>query len=53
MPRRISDARSAVNSRRRGDIYVGEVLWTAWPQIYRGTPHPTNLRSLLKFEKVE
>ena len=37
----------------RGDIYVGEVAWTAWPQIYPGEPHPTNLRSLQKFEKVE
>jgi hypothetical protein len=38
---------------RQGDIYVGEVSWTAWPQIYPGKPHPTNLRSLQKFEKVE
>ena len=30
----------------RGDIYVGEVSWTAWPQIYPGRPHPANLRSL-------
>ena len=37
----------------RGDIYVGEVSWTAWPQIYPGEPHPVNLRSLQKFEKVE
>ena len=37
----------------RGDIYVGEVSWTAWPQIYPGKPHPANLRSLQKFEKVE
>ena len=38
---------------RHGDIYVGEVSWTAWPQIYPGKPHPANLRSLQKFEKVE
>jgi len=38
---------------RHGDIYVGEVSWTAWPQIYPGQPHPVNLRSLQKFEKVE
>jgi hypothetical protein len=38
---------------RHGDIYVGEVSWTAWPQIYPGRPHPANLRSLQKFEKVE
>jgi len=37
----------------RGDIYFGEVSWTAWPQIYPGRPHPPNLRSLQKFEKVE
>src|SRR6516165_5443165 len=38
---------------RHGDIYVGEVSWTAWPQIYPGKPHPTDLRSLQKFERVE
>jgi DNA-binding beta-propeller fold protein YncE len=37
----------------RGDIYVGEVSWTAWPQIYPGKPHPVDLRSLQKFERVE
>ena len=37
----------------RGDIYVGEVSWSAWPQIYPGKPHPADLRSLQKFEKVE
>jgi hypothetical protein len=37
----------------RGDIYVGEVSWTAWPQIYPGKPHPADLRSLQKFERVE
>jgi DNA-binding beta-propeller fold protein YncE len=36
-----------------GDVYVGEVSWTAWPQIYPGKPHPADLRSLQKFEKVE
>jgi hypothetical protein len=25
----------------------------AWPQIYPGQPHPADLRSLQKFEKVE
>jgi hypothetical protein len=38
---------------RHGDIYVGEVAWTTWPQIYPGQPHPANLHSLQKFEKVE
>ena len=37
----------------RGDVYVGEVSWTAWPQMYPGKPHPDNLRCLQKFEKVE
>jgi hypothetical protein len=27
--------------------------WTARPQIHPGKPHPANLRSLQKFEKVE
>jgi hypothetical protein len=36
-----------------GDVYVGEVSWTAWPQIYPGVPHPADLRSLQKFERVE
>jgi hypothetical protein len=36
----------------RGDVYVGEVSWTAWPQIYPDTPRPDNIRSLQKFEKV-
>ena len=38
---------------RYGVIQVGEVSWTAWPQIYPGQPHPTKLRALQKFEKVE
>jgi hypothetical protein len=37
----------------RGDIYVGEISWTAWPQSYPGKPHPANLRSLQKSKKVE
>jgi hypothetical protein len=36
----------------RGDVYVGEVSWTAWPQIYPSTPRPDHIRSLQKFEKV-
>ena len=36
----------------RGDVYVGEVSWTAWPQIYPDTPRPDHIRSLQKFEKV-
>ena len=35
----------------RGDIYVGEVSWTLWPQIY-DQPRPEVLRTMRKFEKV-
>jgi hypothetical protein len=34
----------AVNS--RGDVYVGEVSWTAWPQIYPDTPRSADTRLL-------
>jgi len=36
----------------RGDIYVGEVSWTQWPQRFPKDPMPDNLRSLRKFHKV-
>src|SRR5262250_624795 len=36
----------------RGDLYVGEVSWTNWPQTYRDKPRPDNLRSLHKFRKL-
>ena len=36
----------------RGDLYVGEVSWTNWPQIFADRPRPDNLRSLRKFRKV-
>jgi NHL repeat len=35
-----------------GDIYVGEVSWTNWPQTFKDQPRPDNLRSLHKFRKV-
>jgi len=35
-----------------GDIYVGEVSWTQWPQLFADQPRPDNLRSLHKFRKV-
>ena len=35
-----------------GDIYVGEVSWTNWPQTFPDQPRPDNLRSLHKFRKV-
>jgi hypothetical protein len=36
----------------RGDLYVGEVSWTNWPQTYKDKQRPDNLRSLHKFRKV-
>ena len=36
----------------RGDLYVGEVSWTTWPQTFADRPRPDNLRSLRKFRKV-
>ena len=36
----------------RGDLYVGEVSYTAWPNIFPGRPVPQVLRSLQKFEKL-
>ena len=35
-----------------GDLYVGEVSWTNWPQTWPDQPRPDNLRSLHKFRKV-
>src|SRR6201993_2043238 len=35
-----------------GDLYVGEVSWTNWPQTYRDKPRPDNLPSLHKFRKL-
>jgi hypothetical protein len=35
-----------------GDLYIGEVSWTNWPQTFRDKPRPDNLRSLHKFRKV-
>jgi DNA-binding beta-propeller fold protein YncE len=36
----------------RGDVYVGEVSWTYWPQWRPETPRPAKLPALQKFEKV-
>jgi hypothetical protein len=33
-------------------VYVGEVSWTAWPQLYPDLPRLDHIRSLQKFEKV-
>jgi len=36
----------------RGDLYVGEVSWTNWPQTFADKPRPDNLRSLHKFRRT-
>jgi hypothetical protein len=36
----------------RGDVYVGEVSYTAWKNLYPDRPVPAVVRSLQKFERV-
>jgi hypothetical protein len=36
----------------RDDVYVGEVSYTAWPNLFPGQAVQRTLRSLQKFEKV-
>jgi DNA-binding beta-propeller fold protein YncE len=36
----------------QGDLYVGEVSWTQWPQFFPETPRPAYIRSLQKYERV-
>ncbi len=36
----------------RGDLYVGEVSYTAWPNLFPSVPVPQKVRSLQKFERV-
>jgi DNA-binding beta-propeller fold protein YncE len=36
----------------RGDLYVGEVSYTAWKNIFPDTPRPPRLRALQKFARV-
>ena len=36
-----------------GDLYVGEVSWTNWPQTYPDKERPKDLRSLHKFRRVK
>ena len=36
----------------RGDLYVGEVSYTAWPNLYPDAPRPARIRALQKFEKL-
>ena len=35
-----------------GDIYVGELSFTAWPQIYPGTSPPADVRALRKLVRI-
>jgi sugar lactone lactonase YvrE len=35
-----------------GDIYVGEVSYTAWPQAFPDRPMPSHVRSLRKLVKI-
>jgi hypothetical protein len=42
----------AVGVDSRGDLYVGEVSWTQWPQFHPDTPRPAYIRSLQKYERV-
>jgi len=37
----------------RGDIYVGDVGFTAWPSLYPGTPVPPDLRCLQKLVRIQ
>ena len=37
----------------RGDIYVGEVSYTAWPQIYPDKDIPKGLRTLRKLIRMQ
>jgi len=37
----------------RGDLYVGEVSYTAWPNVWPDTPMPRRIRSLQKYERVQ
>ncbi len=36
----------------RGDLYVGEVSYTAWPSNFPDRPKPARIRSLQKFARV-
>jgi hypothetical protein len=36
-----------------GDIYVGEVSFTAWPNLFPDVPRPEPLRSLQKLVKID
>ena len=35
-----------------GDLYVGEVCYTAWHSLFPQVPKPARIRSLQKYERV-
>jgi DNA-binding beta-propeller fold protein YncE len=37
----------------RGDIYVGEVSFAAWPSLYPGVPRPDVIRSMQKLVRLD
>jgi hypothetical protein len=37
----------------RGDLYVGEVCYTAWASLFPETPRPKRIRNLQKYERVK
>jgi hypothetical protein len=45
--------RTGLQWNSRGDLDVGEVSWTVWPQTFKDKPRPDNLRPLHKFRKVD
>ena len=47
-----SSRRTASRMDSRGDIYVGEVAYTNWPQSFPGAPAPKHIRSLQKLARV-
>ena len=36
----------------RGDLYVGEVCYTAWDDNFHDIPRPRRIRSLQKYERI-
>jgi DNA-binding beta-propeller fold protein YncE len=36
----------------RGDLYVAEVSYTAWPSVFPGQPRPPRVRALQKFARA-
>ena len=36
----------------RGDLYVGEVCYTAWSSLFPNQEKPKRIRNLQKYEKV-